>query len=101
MYQLLHDVILVEHITQKKTVGLLNLSDIAISAGGLGFDPRSLKSDTLSPTASRRCDVSLGSVVQALRRGNEPAIGYTFRRDNASAMNIRFFLILPKIFRSS
>ena len=34
------------------------VNDITDSAGGLRFDSRLVKSDTVSPTASHRCDVS-------------------------------------------
>ena len=34
------------------------VNDIAIGAGGLGSIPGTMKSDTVSPTARHRCDVS-------------------------------------------
>ena len=39
------------------------IKDIAIGAGGLRFDSRAIKSDTMSPTAYHRCDVSLGVLL--------------------------------------
>ena len=48
---------------QRRPVGAYFLKHIAICAGGLGFNSRPGKSDTVSPMARHPCDVFLGAVL--------------------------------------
>ena len=66
-----------------RPVGIV-VKDIAIGAGGLGFDSRSDRIGhlLLSPTAHHRCYVSMSPRRYAAEMG--PNIRYTLRRNSAS-----------------
>ena len=64
------------------------VKDTANSAGGLGFDSRALKSNTVSSTARHRCDVSLELCCPGAMPGRwTPPLVTRFDVRNTASMN--------------